>query len=1163
MKKKLLTINHGNATLLKEQIFWIMKKSLLAFCVLFLSTSTFAFSQKISLKLGEVTLGQALKSIKASTNIHFFYSDVELDVNKTVNANFKNEDIVTVVKKLVGSAYEIQKDEENVIIIIPVKEKQLQITEVDIETIQMLVSGTVTDDTGMPLPGASILVKGTTNGTSTDFDGKYSINIPNKATTLVFSYLGFVTQEIEIGGRSTINVTLITDNANLEEVVVIGYGTQRKKDVAGAISTVKSEELVLSSSPSIGDVLRGKVSGLQITQNSAQPGGGLDFQIRGAGSINASNQPLIVVDGFPITDFQQPGTGNRYDGGTQSILNSFNPNDIETISVLKDASATSIYGARAANGVILLTTKKGKSGKVQVDYSTSYSYQAYNDSFDVLSLPEWMRLRNDAAFENWAFINKIFPYSDRTLEEAIADPVNGIPFSRYYSDDQINNAGKGTNWLNLVTRDGSTLQHNLSLRGGTESTKYYLSGNLYEQKGILKNSAFDRASLRFNLDQKLNDYVNFGMNLTMSRINNENSQLGGDQFENSGIIRSALQYGPHITSIDELGAYPINPDNALEPNPYSLLTITDQGVIDRTLTNFFMEVKPLSGLVARMQVGFDQGYTSRNTYLPRTTLWGALENGKASIANQKKNDELLDLTLNYAKIINNDHNLNFLIGYSRQKYRSESASSGNSDFITDAFLWNNINAGAGTKVLSSTKNEDNLVSYFGRINYVYKDRYILTSTIRRDGSSVFSKNNRFAIFPSVALGWDIAGEPFMQKTNNNISQLKLRLGYGETGNADIGSNAFAAYFAQPAYLNPDESILIGVFPSRLENPDLKWETTKEINIGLDFEFFKGKLSGSLEIYNKEISDLLQIKPINSYNEINAVWANIGSTQSKGVELTLNTININKEDFKWRSTLTFSKFKDKWKERADDWKPAIYQKVDDPIRAQYSYLADGIMQAGEVVTAQPDLYPGQIKIKDVNGFERDGFGDPAVDANGAFIQTGEPDGKIDEADIVLLGSSDPDFIAGFSNMISYKNFDLNFHFNGMFGRQIVDQTDFAMGVTAIGVATNGRNALRNVFNRWTPDNPTNSRPASHFGFTRYTSGDFFLQDAWFIRLQNISLAYNLPKNWFGKLITNAAVRLDAQNLFVITPYKGVDPETDAYVAAYPNVKTYTIGLDLKF
>lgn len=1146
-----------------------------------MSTSAFAFSQKISLELGEVTIGQALKSITAKTKINFFYSDVELDINKKVNVNYKNVELLTVVKNLVGSAYDVQNDEENVILIFPAN-SALKKNAIGDHPMQIAIKGKVTDASGMALPGTTVLVKGTSVGAVTDFDGDFSIMMPNNSTTLVFSYVGFISQEVIVGDRTTIEVVLETDNATLEEIVIVGYGTQRKKDIAGAISTVKADELVLSSSPSVGDVLRGKVSGLQITQNSAQPGGGLNIQIRGAGSINASNDPLVVVDGFPITEFQQPATGNRYSGGTQSILNSFNPNDIETISVLKDASATSIYGARAANGVILITTKKGVAGKVQVDFSSSYSYQAYNDSFDILSLGEWMQLRNDAALENWKFQNRVTPYSSgnitsRTLEEAIANPVNGVAFKRFYSDAQINNAGQGTNWLDLVTRDGSTRQYNLSLRGGTQSTKYYLSGNMYQQDGVLKNSAFDRSSLRFNLDQKLNNFLSMGMNFTMSRINNENSQLGGDRYENSGIIRSALQYGPHIQAIDEFGNYPINPDNSQEPNPYSLLTITDQGVIDRTLTNFFMEAKPFPGLTARAQIGIDQGYTSRNTYLPRTTLYGALENGKASIANQKKNDELFDFTLNYATIIRDDHNFNFLVGYSRQKYRSESASSGNSDFITDAFLWNNINAGAGTKTLGSSKYESNLVSYFGRFNYVYKDRYILTSTIRRDGSSVFSKNNRFALFPSLAVGWDVAGEPFMENLNDNISQLKLRIGYGQTGNADIGSNAYAAYYAQPGYLNPDESILIGVFPSRLENPDLKWETTKETNIGLDFELFKSRISGSVEVYYKEISDLLQLKPINSYNEINTVWANIGSTQSRGVEVTLNTVNIDNDDFKWYSTVTFSKFKDRWKERAGDWKPAIYQKANDPIRARYSYLSDGIMQIGETVPAQPELFPGQIKVKDVNGFSRDSAGDPIVDESGRFIPTGQPDGRIDEADIVLLGSSDPDFIAGFSNTIKYKNFELRFHFNGMFGREIIDQTDLALGVSADGVWQNGRNALRAIYDRWTPENPSNTRPASHYGYTQYSAGDFFLQDAWFVRLQNVSFAYNLPSKWFGKAVNTATIRLDAQNLFLITPFKGVDPETVGYdsrlegsdrdpsnlVAAYPNVKTYTVGIDLKF
>lgn len=1045
---------------------------------------------------------------------------------------------------------------------------------------QTTVTGKVTDEGGIPLPGASVLVKGTTTGAVTSFDGDYSIIIPNGGTTLVISYLGFVTQEIVIGSQSTINITLSEDNTNLDEVVVVGYGTQRKRDVVGAISQVKGDDLILSSAASVGHVLQGRAAGLQVTQNSAQPGGGLDIQIRGGASINASNAPLYVVDGFPLSDFTPAEDGNRYSGGTQGILNSFNPNDIESIEILKDASSTAIYGARAANGVVIITTKKGKTGKMSVDYSTSFSFQSYEDNYEILDTQEYMQLRNDAAFERWSFLNRVTPYSSgntasRTLEEAIADPAAGVAFSRFYSDDQISNAPVGTNWFDLVTRDGMMQQHNISLRGGSESTTYYLSGNLYEHKGIMKNSAFERTSLRTNINHKFNDVVSFGMNLTFSRINNDFTQLGGQAFENSGLIRSALQFSPLIDAIDEFGNYPINPSNATVPNPYSLLTITDQGQTDRTLANFYLEVKPIDGLTIRAQGGVDIGTDARNNYIPTTTLAGQNDNGRATIANNFKNDKLFDLTASYSKTILEDHQLNLLAGYSNQQFEETGNLVVNRNFLTDAFLWHNMDAASERLRSESSKSQNEFVSFFGRLNYIYKDRYILTSTIRRDGSGRFAANNRFGTFPSIAVGWNIAEEPFMKNISDKVSQFKLRIGHGQTGNADFDANNKAAFLAYAAWLGPDESILTGVFPDRLENPDLKWETTTETNIGLDFGFFKNRISGSIEVFNREISDLIAFNPINSYNEINEVWANIGKTQSKGVEVTLNSTNIQTKDFSWKSTLTYSTYNDRWLERAPDWKPNVYENVDDPVRAQYYRLSDGIMQIGEVVPAQPDLFPGQIKIKDVNGFERDDLGNPVVDENGVFQRTGEADGIIDEADNVLLGSSDPDFIAGFTNMIRYKNFQLNFHFNGMFGRKIIDATDLAYGVELD--PRFGNNSLVSIRDRWTPDNPSTTRPGSHYGYSDYQSGDFFLQDAWFIRLSNVSLAYQFPQKWLGKTFSSAALRLDGQNLFIITPYKGADPETNGYdpdiesvggvptntVAAYPNVRTFTVGLDLKF
>ncbi|MGC9342577.1 MAG: SusC/RagA family TonB-linked outer membrane protein [Bacteroidales bacterium] len=1027
---------------------------------------------------------------------------------------------------------------------------------------QQTVSGKVTDSSGSPLPGVTVVVKGTTQGTVTNADGEYSLsNIPEDAT-LVFSFVGMRTQEIEIGNQSTIDVAMEIDAIGIEEVVAVGYGTMRKRDVVGAISSVKTDDISLATSASIGHSLQGKAAGLMIRQNSAQPGGGLDILIRGGASINASNAPLIVVDGFPISELNQPNNGGRYDAGTLSVLNSFNPNDIESIEVLKDASATAIYGSRAANGVILITTKRGKEGKVNVQYSANYAFQNYKNEFDVLPLNEWMQVRNEAAKEDFMFQNQVFPYGDKTLEEASLDPI-GEPLRTLYTQKAINNVGKGTDWLDLVTRNGTVNQHNISVNGGSPSTKYLVSGNFYQHKGVIKNSAIERFTFRTNIDQKISEYVNMGLNLTASRINNDNSQLGGSAYENSGIIRAALQQGPHIRAIDENGYYPRNPQLSMQPNPYSLLTITDNGQIERMLANTFLEIKPISDLTIRLNTGLDRGKTKRGNYLPQTTLHGELEKGKASIAHTGQNDYLLEATVNYAKTFIGIHQFNVLAGINRQKTDVSSVSTGNTNFISDVFLWYNLNSGAGIKTVGSSRYENTIASYFGRLNYNLRDRYLLTFTIRTDGSGVFSENNKWATFPSAAIGWNMAEENFMSDLKHIISQFKIRLSHGQTGNADIGSNAFAAYTAYPAWLTPDESILIGVSTARLANPDLKWETTTETNFGIDYNFFNGRIGGSFEYFSKVISDLLAWKPINSYHEVDGVMSNIGETQSKGFELTVNTLNVKKNEFTWRSTITLSKYEDKWRKRADDWKPAIYQSVDDPIRPIYSRLSDGIMQIGEIVTAQPELKPGMIKIKDIDGFLRDEQGNPIVDENGLFLKMGEPDGIIDDADTKLIGSSDPDLMAGFTNIINYKKFTLNFHFYGMFGRQLADPNYTTYGISADGVYTYGYNALRTVKDRWTPDNPSTTQPSSHYGYSRYGVGDFFLQDAWFIRLQNISLGYDIPQKYLGNMLSKLNVHLDAQNLFWISPYSGIDPETDSYTAAYPNVKTYSVGVNVTF
>jgi len=956
-----------------------------------------------------------------------------------------------------------------------------------------------------------------------------------------------------------------TDVTALDDVVVIGYGTVKKRDLTGAVSSVKASELSLTAASSIGHALKGRAAGMTVIQNSAQPGGGLDILIRGAGSLNAGNQPMYIVDGFPIATLDQPGSGNeRLDPGTQSILNFVNPNDISSVEVLKDASATAIYGSRAAHGVILITTKRGVSGKSIVSYNTSYAIQKHTNIFDVYNLKGWMTEKNNSSWDMWMFENEVIPYGNRTLETAMSSPKNGVSYKLPFTDTQISNAGEGTDWVKLVTRDGSIQQHNLSVQGGSELTKYMVSVNYFDQKGIIRNSELKRYTGKINLDQTLNKYFKMGVNLTASQLDNDNTPLGDQPWEKSGLIRAAVQMGPQIKAIDTNGNYPINPLLPTQPNPYSLLTVQDKGLMNRFLANAFVTSEPVKGLLLKLNLGTDLAYQSRKTYMPKTTLHGGLAGGIATI-NQSLNEQYLtEATANYFTKVNDIHQIGILLGWSAERFIASGNNTGNNNFITDGFGWNNLNAGSGTKTVGSWGGENNMMSYFTRLNYTLLDRYLFTASFRADGASVFAKNNKWGYFPSVALGWNIADEDFMKFLLPKVSMLKLRASYGQTGNSNIGSNAFASYYAMPAWNNADGQPEIGVFQARLENPDLKWETTTELNFGLDVAMFSGKVAGSFEYYNRVISDLLNYKLLNTYQDISFVMANIGKTQSKGFEATINLKNITTKDFSWTTDFVFSLFRDNWLERTADWKPSVYENTTDPIRSIYSRVAVGILQVGDPVpAAQPDLKPGQLIIKDINGYKRDEYGDPVVE-NGKFILTGKPDGIIDDADSRLFGTTDPGYIAGFSNHLKYKAFDLSFDFNGMFKRSMMDPTNMAFGVSADGIAQYGYNGLRTLKTRWTPDRPSTTQPSSFFGWSRYGYGDWFYENAWFIRLQNVTLGYTLPVSAsLKKVFSSLRVYFDVNNLLVITPYTGLDPETDAYAAAYPNARTFTLGLDVKF
>lgn len=1031
---------------------------------------------------------------------------------------------------------------------------------------QRTLTGMVTDEQGEPIVGATVIEHGKKTGTITNGDGAFSL-ATTPGTTLTISYVGFAPQTVK--ARNGMRVILSEEAKGLDEVVVVGYGTMKKRDLTGAVSSVKGTDLAVAGVASAAHMLAGKAAGLYVRQNSAQPGGGLDILIRGAGSVNASNEPLYIVDGFPIAKLdQQKGENGRMDPGTQGVLNFLNPNDVESIEVLKDASATAIYGARAANGVVIVTTKRGREGKAVVNYSYNYSYQHYSDKYDVLSLRDWMIEKNKSSWEYWIWENEVGPWGSKTLEAALAAPKSGLAYTRPYTDAQIAAAGAGTDWVGLITRNGHIQEHNLSIQGGSKDTQYMISLNYYDNEGIVRNSGMSRYTVKSNIDQRFLNVFKAGVNLTLTRIDNNNTQLGSAQFEKSGIIRSAVQMGPNILAYDPVtGTYPVNPLLGTQPNPYSLLNNIDKGRTDRFLGNMYVEARPIEGLTLRVNAGLDRANISRKTYEPKSTLYGRNLQGNGDIYTNDNNQYLLEATATYAKTIKEQHKVNLLAGTSYEQFNVEGVNSGNNNFLLDGFLYNNLNAGTGTKRVGSSFSKNKMESYFFRVNYIFKDRYYLTGTFRADGASVFAKNHKWGYFPSAALGWTFSEEPFMKSLSSWLTMGKMRLSWGQTGNSNIGSNAFASYYAQPAYNQENGTQLIGVFQGKLENPNLKWETTTEWNFGMDFGFLNNRILASVEFYHRVISDLLNYKPLNYYHDISQVMANIGKTQSTGLELTINTTNVQTRDFKWTTNFTFTTYKDRWKERTPDWKPAVYEKVDDPIRPIYSRRADHILQIGEAApAAQPDLRPGELVIKDLNGYKRDSNGQPEVDANGRFILTGGPDGKIDDADVELIGSQDPGWMAGMVNSLTYKDFDFSFQLNGMFDRRMEDPTEMAYGLGGGDVARYGYNALSIIKKRWTWDNPSTQYPCSFNGWgNSYTHGDWYYQKAWFVRLSNITLGWSMPKAWIAKAkyISRVHLSLSASNLFCITPYKGLDPETDYYTAAYPNARTYSLGVNITF
>lgn len=1109
-------------------------------------------AQKVTFNGEQVSLKQAFEQIESVSKYKIAYNTAQLDVNRKVTLNQKDTDVLQVLDQLLAGTGCTYKVNENYIVITSQQTGAVK-----------KVHGVVKDVNGEPIIGANVVVKGNpSNGTITDLNGNFDLSVTSN-TTLQVSYIGYNTQELFVGKKTDFNIVLKEDTELLDEVVVVGYGTMKKKDLTGAVASVKMDDAPVGTVSTISHALAGKAAGLQVNTISAQPGSGSTFRIRGAASVNAGNDPLIIIDGFPVspTDDSKIQTGKYDSGSSDNILASINPNDIESIEVLKDASSTAIYGARAGNGVIIITTKKGKTGAPKVTYSGTASVQTMAAKYEMLSAKDFMIQSNRYALEEWRRSNGIGVYGGKSEAEA------ATPYTPYYTDAEIANPAYDTDWFKEITRTGFQTQHNLSVNGGTEMTKYLISGNFFKQNGVVKNNDMDRYTARVNVEQKVSKYVNLGVNMTLSRNTTNNVPLGAGQNENASIMVAAAQFSPILPVRDEEGEYVLNSQAAFLPNPVSLLEITDKTVKERMLGTAYVEIKPIEELTLKGNFGIDRNYQKHSVYMPKTTLYGQKTGGQVNIAQYDKSDYLMELTANYSKRFG-DHNLNALVGYSFQRFTDESLSAGNSQFLIDGFLYNNLGAGAYPKPsVGSSASKSEMASFFGRINYSYKDRYLLTATMRADGASNFAKNNRWGYFPSVALGWRFTEEEFMQPLTSVLSNGKLRVSFGQTGNSNIGNRAISYYSTG----NNNEfggTEQVGVYLSQMGNVDLKWETTTEWNVGVDLGFFKNRLNVTAEYFHKVVSDLLSERSLLGFQEVSTIAANIGETQSQGFELTINSTNFNTKNFGWNTDFTFSLYRDKWKTRDESWKPSAYSVYDSPIRYQYGYLSDGLIQPGETVDWMPGAIPGQVKIKDINGYVYNEDGSVKVDQHGIPLKSGKPDGKLDDADKVIYGSSDPGYLLGLNNTFRWKNFDLNIYFYGQF--DLLNSGSYkdlwltgASGMTGIVNMYRGYNMPVSAKDVWTSDNQSAVRPGYFQDKSTWGIGDYYLQKSWFVRCRNITLGYTIPVNQGRNILSNVRVYFDVNNPFTITPYDGLDLETDNSVWAYPNVRSFSLGVDITF
>jgi TonB-dependent starch-binding outer membrane protein SusC len=989
------------------------------------------------------------------------------------------------------------------------------------------VAGKVTDDSGAPLPGVSIMLKGTQQGTITNVEGDYKLTVSRLPVLLVFSFVGYISKEIEINNETYHAVRLTADTKALEEVVVVGYGTVKKSDLTGSVAKIGENNIKATPIVSLDRAMQGRAAGVQVVTNSAKPGGSATIRIRGSGSVNASNDPLYVVDGFPTDN-----------------LNSINPGDIESIEILKDASATAIYGSRGSNGVVLVTTKRGAAGKTVVTYEGYYGIQSVRRKIPMLNGQQFAEFVNESQINNGGKAYFDGSTADKPLPAQI---------------------GKGTDWQDAILQTAPIQNHQLGISGGNEKSKYAISFGTYNQDGIIKNSDFKRYTLRSNIDSEISSRIKVGLTFqgAYTQSNDAQTEPTGN-LSYTGVISAALNYSPTFKKYNDDGTYYKNQGqlNGLgADNPLALVNeFTNLSSMTRMLANSYVDIKILDGLNFRSSLGADLQSTRLNYYVTRNAIVGASVQGSASITNRQRLNWLNENTLNYSKTLNPKNNISAVVGYTIQEIRDENDVAKANTFSDDFAEYNNLGAGSTLVSPTSSASQWALISYLARVNYGYDDRFLLTLTGRRDGSSRFGPNQKFGFFPSGAVAWKLHNEKWLSEMPA-ISEAKLRTSYGLSGNQEIGNYQYLANISTTPYIIGG-ALNSGSATAGIANPDLRWERNAQFDLGLDLGLFRNRINISADYYYKKTSDLLFNVGVPTSSGFGTTLKNIGSVQNKGVELSITTVNFNKASFRWSSdfNITFNRNKiltlDGRKEFRTGSDATISNTSQNPILLRvgselgnyYGLVMDGIFQTQADVdkSSQKTAKPGDIRYLD-------------RDKNGV----------INDDDRDILGSANPLFFGGINNTVTYKGFELNVFVQGSYGNEILnygsfDQLNF----------TGGNNLSAKVLDRWTPTNPSNKIPrANAAGGSRILSS-LHVEDGSYFRFKNLSLGYNLPQSWLAKVKSQSAkIYVAAQNLITLTKYTGYDPEVNRYGSSslsqgidyggYPAAKTILVGLNLKF